>query len=445
MELDRRTVLGLGLGVVGAAAAGCAPLVHRFAGRKLPEDITVPKGKEGTAKVLDRLAFGPLPGEVREVSSRSYYAWLDAQLNPGTEDQALVFLQSRLDVHRLNAAELRDLPEALVLRQLRQSATLSAVYSPWQLRERMVDFWGNHFNIFTPKNWGTFRKGPDQLNVIRKHSLGNFRDLIGASAHSAAMLGYLDNYLNEQSHPNENYARELMELHTLGVHGGYTQKDVQEVARAFTGWGIENRFLRPRETFFFDKSRHDDGPKTVMGTAISPGKAGGDQIIDMLATHPNTAKYICGKLGRYFLGSETAPTVREAETAFLRTKGDLKATLRALLTEQAVTAGPPVVKRPFDYVVSSLRACSADTDGGDGLHRHLEAMGQPLFNWPMPDGYPDRTSAWTGSLLARWNFAWALAQGAVPGTSVDLKRVSVLFPDAASLTLALTDPDFSWR
>jgi uncharacterized protein (DUF1800 family) len=262
----------------------------------------------------------------------------------------------------------------------------------------------------------------DELTVIRKHALGKFPDLLRASAHSPAMLAYLDNQINERKAPNENYARELLELHTLGVHGGYTQKDVQEVARCFTGWTVENRFLRPRGRFRFDPHLHDDGPKMVLGVHIPAGggQKDAEEVLNLLANHPSTAQFIAHKICRYFLGDAAATWTPKLTEIYKQTDGDIRAMLRPLLFSREILEGPPIIKRPFDYMVSALRALNADTDGDRPLQEHLAHMGQPLYQWPMPDGYPDKTSAWTGSLLARWNFATALATNAISGTRVDL-------------------------
>lgn len=458
--MDRRTFLAATATAV--AATGCARIVHRVAGRQIPEDPTPPPKSQPTRRLLERTGFGPAPGDIQRVSEMGHAAYLAEQLNPGDDDPALVFLLSRLDVNRVHASELRDLPEAHVLRQLRQSALLAAVYSKWQLRERMVDFWNNHFNIDQAKNYGTFRIATDNLKVVRAHALGSFPEMVKTSAHSSAMLGYLDNQLNKKGVANENYARELLELHTLGVHGGYTQKDVMEVARCFTGWGIENRFLRQREGFLFNPDFHDDGEKTVLGHRIAPkgGVKDAEQVLDIVTLHPMTAKHIAGKLCKHFLGSADDPAGKDAAAAFLSTKGDIKATMRPILASPNLLDGPPVVKRPFDFLVSALRAVGSDTDAGPALLSHLEAMGQPHFGWPMPDGYPDRTSAWTGSLLARWNFAYALAAGRIDGTTTQWDKVG---PHVASLVLGnhgpvhaakdlveraaacLSAPEFQWR
>jgi uncharacterized protein (DUF1800 family) len=365
--------------------------------------------------------------------------------------------------------ELRDWPEDAILRQLQQAAILRAVYSPNQLRERLVDFWSNHFNIYGRKGWAAYRKADDERRVIRAHALGSFPAMLRASAKSAAMIAYLDNQLNHKAAPNENYARELMELHALGVDAGYSQRDVQEVARCLTGWGIERSFLsgafKGRPSTFgmlrFDPDLHDDGEKIVLGKRIPAG--GGpqdlDRVLDILVGHPASAKFISTKLCRYFLGEDLGRVQPVVEKAFSTTGGDIKAAVSAIVESRQILDGPPLIKRPFDYIVSAIRAFGFDTDGGANVQQHLEAMGQPLYQWPMPDGYPDQTEAWKGSLLARWNFALALAHGQVKGCQMPQAAVlnlgrragALVGSDAPSQTvqesiaLALCSPEFQWR
>jgi uncharacterized protein (DUF1800 family) len=353
-------------------------------------------------------------------------SYVEEQLYPDSEEPLAVTARLRgLEAMEVSAGEVGDLRKEEILRQMQMAAIVYAVYSPHQLRERMVDFWTNHFNIFAHKGLGAFLKPTDELKVIRANALGRFPDLLRASAHSPAMLSYLDNQVSRRGIPNENYARELMELHTLGVHGGYTQKDVQEVARCFTGWTVEEGFLKPRGRFKFDPDLHDDSPKEVLGHTIPAGlgKRQGDMVLDILARHPSTARFIASKLCRYFLGEAAESWIERTAQTYLQTNGDIKAMLRPILLSQELVASAPIMKRPFDFMISALRALNADTDGGKPLQEHLARMGQPLYQWPMPDGYPDRTAAWTGSLLARWNFGLALVNGAIAGTTADIPAI----------------------
>ncbi len=462
MDAGRRDCLKWGAAAAaGVALAGCGPIARKVAGRKVPDTAAVPiRGGSEAHRFLNRLAFGPTPGDHQTFVEMGRDGYLRQQLNPDSDDEAaLLFQLSRLDVMRVSSAELRDLPESEVMRQLRQGATLRAIYSRWQLRERMVDFWTNHFNIFAFKGDGAYRKGVDDLEVVRANALGSFPAMVRASARSAAMLGYLDNQVNRKGVPNENYARELLELHTLGVHAGYTQKDVREVARCFTGWTIENRFLRPRDRFRFEPDAHDEGTKQVLGHTI-PSNGGirdGERIIEIVTSHPECAKFLAGKLCRFFLGDAGEPVQPKVAAAYLESNGDVKAMLAPILYSDLLVDGPPVLKRPFDYAVSAARSLNFETDAGAGFQLHLEAMGQPLFGWPMPDGYPERTAAWTGSILARWNFAWALCHGEIAGSGLDLKPVTGKIRDFVlgrpggggdsreDAALALASPEFQWR
>ncbi|MBN9503352.1 MAG: hypothetical protein BGO01_20930 [Armatimonadetes bacterium 55-13] len=469
MKLSRRQVLGLGAATAGVVVTGCAPFARRLAA-DLPEDVSLPKGDvESTLRLVNRVSYGPTPGELARVKAMGRGAYLEEQLNPTDEEPLALMVQlQRLDAYRMDAAEMEELPIDLVLMQLQQGVLLRATYSPHQLRERMVEFWSDHLNIYARKGSSAFRKGTDDLNVIRKHALGSFHDLISASAHSPAMLAYLDNQVNVKGVANENYARELMELHTLGVHGGYSQKDVQEVARCFTGWGIENRFLRPKGKFVFDPEKHDDGEKVVLGHRIPAGggESDGEQVLTILANHPNTAKFVCSKLCKRFLGHTDEAVVDGAAKVFLEKQGDTRAVLKFIFSDENIDQSRPVQKRPFDYVVSALRATGAQSDCGRPIQEHLEKMGMAVYQWPMPDGYPVKPEAWTGTLLARWNFAAALAKNEIGGTSVDLEKIGERSQDFAAALMGtpkvdsikhvaselptmaaacLASPEFQWR
>jgi uncharacterized protein (DUF1800 family) len=384
------------------------------------------------------------------------------------EDLRLTTLINRLEIFEFGAADLENLHKEEVVEQLHQAALLRAIYGANQLKERMVDLWSDHFNVYDLKGDTAFRQAADDVTVLRAHALGKFPDLLKASAHSPAMLGYLDSQLNRKGVANENYARELMELHTLGVHGGYTQKDVHEVARCLTGWTIENRFLHRKGTFRFNEDLHDSGEKTVLGHRIPAGggQEDGEQVLEILAMHPSTARYVAGKICRYFLGSAGDAWVDRTAETYLSTRGDIPSMVRPILLSEELTKGPPMIKRPLDLVASSLRAVGADTDGGTALRQHLTAMGQAAHSWPMPDGYPMRTAAWTGSMLPRWNFAVALAEGNIRGTNAGefgenafeathgrrptdadkpLTEACASKDIKSALALCLAAPSFQWR
>ncbi|RYG31011.1 DUF1800 domain-containing protein [bacterium] len=418
----------------GAAAglvAGCAPIASRLTPAR-----TAVKGLEDPARrTLDRIAYGPSSEDLSAIRSQGREAWIDSQLSKEADEPAHLVLRLRpLDALHGDAYELRDLPEDTMLNQLQQAAILRAVYSPNGLRERMVEVWTDWFCVFGRKGHAAYRLGPEQNAVVRPHALGRFEELVSASAHSPAMLAFLDNPFNSQATPNENYARELMELHTLGVDGGYTQQDVREVARCFSGWGLERGFLRHKGAFKFDPDRHDNGEKVVLGERIPAGGGEGDgqRVLAMLAHHPATAQRVSRRLCRRFLGNPEAKAAAKAERVFTETKGDLRATLEPILKSKELVEGPPIFSRPFDFLTATIRKAGGETDGGGGIQSALRTMGQPLYEWPMPDGYPDSDMAWTGTMLARWNYVLDLTADRIGGTSVpkDTDRLALLSPEA---------------
>ncbi len=329
----------------------------------------------------------------------------------------------------------------MVVTELQRATLLRAIYSERQLYEVMVNFWENHFNVFANKDDDRYLLTSFDRDTIRPFALGRFRDLLGASAHSPAMLFYLDNWRSSVPRPyaatknkpagtdggiNENYARELMELHTLGVDGGYTQKDVQEVARCFTGWTIE----KPNEEglFVYRPGLHDNGEKVVLGHKIPAGGgiADGERVLDILATHPATAHFIATKLARRFISDDPPQSVVDrAAQVFLKTDGSVRETLRTIITSReffSASAYRAKIRSPFEYVVAAMRSLNAETDGGRPVLDAIASMGEPLFGRITPDGYADRADQWLsgGTLVNRLNFASALAANRIKGTSIRL-------------------------
>jgi uncharacterized protein (DUF1800 family) len=255
------------------------------------------------------------------------------------------------------------------------------------------------------------------------------------------MMVYLDNQANEKSHPNENYARELMELHTLGVDGGYTQQDVMELARCLTGWNVKEHFWLG--DFVFKEDLHDTGVKKVLNMPIpQAGILEAEQVIEMLCTHSSTARFISTKLVRRFLADEPPrEIVEKAARTFLDTHGDIKSVLRVILLDGLALAQPKY-KRPANFVLSALRMLNVETDA-TALHDHLLRMGQLYFNWPTPDGYPDRSEAWQGNLMPRWQFAFELIRNEIKGTKhnlaalLEVSSTGVLQDDVDSLASLL--------
>lgn len=470
MNLSRRDCLRAGaLGGVAATLNGCLQITSHLASRPaflpLPDHPTEP-----AARLLGRVTFGHRPGDIARLEQVGTTAFIESQLEANEPpDPRLTVLINRLETFELGSVDLEDYRKEKVIQQLQQASLLQAIYGTNGLHERMVDLWSDHFNVYALKGDSAFRKATDTVKVIRAHALGKFPDLLRASAHSPAMLGYLDNQINIKGRANENYARELMELHTLGVHGGYTQSDVQEVARCFTGWTIETRFLHKKGNFLFNESRHDPGSKVVLGHRIPAGggQSDGERVLDILSAHPSTARFVASKLCRYFLGDAADEWIDPTAQTYLRTRGDLKEMLRPILNSRQILEGPPILKRPLDFVASAVRATGADTDGGTKIRTALDKMGQGAYQWPMPDGYPIRTSAWTGSMLPRWNFAIAFASNQLAGCRVppeafeepfqtthgrraerrDHSLISQLarVKDEQRLALCLASPSFQWR
>ena len=353
-------------------------------------------------------------------------------------------------------------PQQVVADELMQAKLLRSIYSERQLDEVMTDFWFNHFNVFIGKGPDRYLITSYERDVIRPHVLGKFEDLLVATAKSPAMLFYLDNWMSVGTnsdvargippHPmrprrypyppprpqgpkgqrpsglNENYGRELMELHTLGVNGGYTQKDVTEVARVFTGWTIE----RPRQGggFKFEERMHDRGDKTVLGHRIKDnGEKEGRDVLHLLAHHPSTAKFVCTKLAMRFVSDNPPPAlVDRMSQTFLKKDGDIREVLRTMLRSPefwAPDAYRAKVKTPLEFVASAVRATGADVSDATPLVRHLNNMGMPLYGMQPPTGYSMRADAWVNSsaLLGRMNFALVLASGKMKGVAVDTARV----------------------
>ena len=402
-------------------------------------------------------------------------------------------------------------PPQRITAELQASRILRAVYSERQLQEVMVDFWTNHFNVFAGKGADRWLLVSYDRDTIRPNAMGKFSDLLLATAQSPAMLFYLDNFQSvspnaqsgvggvqnpraqrgplmqllmrdpaknrpdlrmsnnpSQQRPqqqarrgiNENYARELMELHTLGVDGGYTQKDVQEVARCFTGWtifaprggaaaaqaimnGPRADMLRENAgKFFFNQRAHDDGEKIVLGHKIPAGGGirDGLMVLDILAHHSSTAKYVATKLLRHFVSDNpSSALVDRVSSAFTKSDGDIRETLRAIFFSpefNSPEAYRAKIKRPFELTVSAIRTLGGETNGGPQLHQWIARMGEPLYGFQTPNGYSDTAESWvnTGGLLERLNFALTLASNRIPGTRVDLKQFLGNGAEAQSLS-----------
>ncbi len=432
---------GAAAGAVAGAAgfstlsAVLGPLWSAAEGGPAPFQPPAAEEIDEAAHVLNRLTFGPRPGDHARVTAMGAHAFIEEQLafeaiNDGALTSRLRHFEA-LDAWPLG--ELLDYSPAELLDQLTRAKLHRAVESHRQLYEVMVDFWSDHFNIDPSKGDSRWLKPVDDRDVIRRHALGNFAELLKASALSPSMMWYLDGRLNRvrgaAERPNENYARELLELHTLGVDGGYTQQDVMEVARCLTGWTVRERsnarFAVGR--IEFDPAGHDDGEKRVLGTVIPAGLGVGDldRVIALVAAHPATARYLARKLCRRFIVDEPPATaVATVAEAFTRSQGDLRETLRALFATEAFWASRGgKIKRPFHFLVSALRATQAKTDAGRAVQDYLLRLGHAPFQYPTPDGYPEEAPPWMATLLWRWRFALELSTNALPGTRVEAARV----------------------
>jgi len=386
------------------------------------------------------------------------------------------------------------------LMELSEQKIIRAAYSERQLEEVMTDFWFNHFNVFAGKGQTREYLTEYEREAIRAHVLGKFRDLLEATAKSPAMLFYLDNWQsvdpngphpangemfggrvfgtpgrngrigarfpmpipqrNPNQNPNakqakrglnENYGRELMELHTLGVDGGYTQEDVVDVARAFTGWTMN----QPRQggSFRFEPRFHDPREKVVLGRRIKAGggESDGEQVLDILAAHPSTARFISTKLARRFVSDTPPPAlVERAAQRFRETKGDIREVVKTIITSPeffAADAYRAKVKTPFEFIVSSIRATGTDVTDATPLVQSVRQLGMPLYMCQPPTGYADRADAWvnTGALLNRMNFALQLVGGRMrgiePGTAtVGAVLANDISPATAETIAKATDP-----
>jgi uncharacterized protein (DUF1800 family) len=434
---------------------------------------------------LNRLGFGPRPGDIESVRSMGVDRWIERQLEPSKisdpniaplltrfpliqQDQNTLahsyteFIRARamrraatrdtnMVVTAADSAAFREGRQQLVQLggQIEASHIARAVVSERQLQEVMTDFWENHFNVYIRKGAVEPYYLVEYDRVIRDHALGKFRDLLGVVAHSPAMLFYLDNAQSranpdattlatpranrrlrtQNTQPkratglNENYGRELLELHTLGVDGGYTQQDVIGVARALTGWTI-----RPPAQgggFLFRREWHDAGEKVVLGHTLAAGRAEdeGEEVLDILARHPATARFIALKLARRFVSDSPPPSlVDRAARTFTKTEGDIREVVRVIVTSPeffSASAYRAKVKSPFELVVSTARALGAHPDTTFASVVAVRYLGAPIFGHQAPNGYPETGDAWmnAGAILNRINFGMSVAGGRLPGST----------------------------
>ena len=466
---------GVCLSIVGAQHA--APL-------QSPTPATALTPRDSAFHALNRLAYGPRPGEVPRVAAEGVMRWIDRQLSvDGIDDHGLAERERQFQVLEYDRGDLaamytaaqrerrerklaaapdtmadKDAASPIAQRGRRLAgefadlAVVRAALSERQLYEIMVDFWTNHFNVYFAKGADRFLT-PDYIeHTIRPRAMGKFADLLIATAKSPAMLFYLDNWESVApgtSPPfprsarrrggqgvrpmpkgiNENYARELLELHTLGVDGGYTQQDVIDVARIFTGWSIE----RPQQggDFEFHEWAHDRGDKQVLGVRFEGGHNmdEGIRLLKLLASDPATMHHVSHKLCQRFVSDDPPDgCVDDAVAAWKRSSGDMRDVLRAIFHGPDFWAAENVrakVKTPLEFVVSAARAVDAQPDTSPRLAQVVARLGEPLYLHVAPDGYPERETAWvnSGALLDRMNAAVALAAGKLQGVTVALDSI----------------------
>jgi uncharacterized protein (DUF1800 family) len=349
---------------------------------------------------------------------------------------------------------LANQPQQLVFYDLAEAKLYRAILSNRQLEEELVDFWYNHFNVYIDKGADRFLVPSYERDAIRPHVLGKFRDLLEATATSPAMMFYLDNWesvaperVNRPNSKapkrglNENYARELMELHTLGVDGGQTQKDVTEVARCFTGWTIRN----PNQggDFYYNDKVHDKGQKIVLGVVIPAGggREDGEKVLDILVNHPSTARFVARRLAQRFVADDPPPELvdRMAKT-FTKTHGDIREVMKTMLESKeffSQGAYRAKVKTPLEVIASAVRATGAEVDYAFPLAQRIGQLGEPLYRKVEPTGYSNLNAEWvsSASLLGRMNFAIALVQNKQQGVKVDATRFAGDTETAAAAVL----------
>jgi uncharacterized protein (DUF1800 family) len=460
--------------------------------------------------VLNRLSYGPRPGDVAKVESIGIDRYIQQQLSPETIAESSEFGLKIAQFKSLKLTplvllktygDLQKSPSPMVngdrnfatqiSGEAMQANLLRSLESPRQLEAIMVNFWFNHFNVFVGKGRTRFLVGSYEDQAIRPHSLGRFRDLLGATAKHPAMLFYLDNWQNTAPNSpgakgrsqglNENYARELMELQTLGVNGGYSQQDVISLAKILTGWGIARPGQKNADPsgFYFDPRRHDAQAKVFLGQPIAAsGQAEGEQALDILARHPKTARFISYKLSQYFVADEPPkPLVDRLSQVYLSSDGNIKSMLSELFKSPefwSQTAMNSKLKTPYHYAISAVRATGLSVDNVQPLITAVQQMGMPIYGRQSPDGYPNTKTTWLNpdAITQRVSFATTLAQGNLfvakqsdraiqrnkqPISAIELRKTignrlsanteAAIAQSPVNLqsALILGSPDFMWR
>ena len=415
--ISRRSVLAAGLGsALATTLTGCGPSTWLLGAFSTPgvSDPTPGETPDLASHLLARCTFGPRPGERALLLDQGSEAWIESQLEAGP-DRALARVLDDLSVLHAPAAEAYEFSAREVQEQLVRGALLRALYGRNQLQAVVASCWRDQFNVGAGKGECGWLVASYEREVILRHALGNFRDLLRASITHPAMLWYLDGRTNRREHPNENHARELLELHGLGADAGYTQADVQEVARCLTGWTVRPKTGFRKTLVEFDPSLHDDGPKVVLGVSIvGSGAEELDVVVERILAHPACAQRVARRLCRRFIADEPpAAVIADVAAVFRATNGDLRATVRAVLTHAAFRT-PDVrgikFKRPLHWLASCLRALEVRTLVKPWLAETVERLGEAPWQHPTPDGYPEAAVAWTGTVWWRWRTAQQLAE-----------------------------------
>jgi uncharacterized protein (DUF1800 family) len=406
--------------------------------------------------ILNRSSYGIRPGDIEQVQAMGIDQYIQQQLNPELISESITLTDrlSKLDTLNLSPVEIfqqynpnrqvlgqSPLPEIRknqqkqarqIVNQATEARLLRSIYSQRQLQEVMVDFWYNHFNVFADKGIDRLWVGAYEQQAIRPYTLGKFRDLLGATARHPAMLFYLDNWQNSVPNPNkkgrsqglnENYARELMELHTLGVDGGYKQDDVVALAKIFTGWGFKQpgQKIPDGYSFQFNANSHDFSNKVFLNqNIIGSGIGEGEQALDLLSRHPSTARQISFKLAQYFVADNPPKSlVDRLSKRFISTDGEIKLVLDTLFKSREFWDRKyygTKFKTPYQYAISSIRSTGIDVSEVKPLNDFLKQQGMPLYGCPTPNGYKNTQEAWLNpdSMTRRLNYVTNLAKGKLP-------------------------------
>jgi hypothetical protein len=416
---------------LGAGGLAASPSAAAQAALAATPRFPTPLSRDPVLHLLRRTTFGPTPGDVAEVKQIGIDAWIDKQLNPGAipdpggEQVNRMYPYLALDIRQLRASvpdDKRDDPSE----QLGRATIGRQIWSSRQLEELMVDFWANHLNIQNPFDGGWDNRADWDRTVIRKHALGKFSDMLLASARHPAMMRYLDNAASDRRSVNENYGRELLELHTVGIDGGYTETDVRNCAYVMTGRTVDRD-----GNFVYEPRRHWTGAVKVMGFAhpnkkAAEGLAVGDALVRYLAAHPSTARYIARKLAvRFVCDNPPNPLIDRLAQTYLQNGTAIVPVLQILFRsiEFWIATGLKT-RRPLENMVATARVVGVKPGNGtdqalESIYESADRLGHAPLAWGPPDGYPDVAGAWQSAhgMLGSWNSHRAMVQGKVRGLS----------------------------